>query len=88
MEINDKQLQRMMEQLDLLTGRRGDSKRLTSAVRRGELTSLAQIGLLSEQVTAAPTMDQHNALQKDVANLFEALTRISNLLGNANLPTG
>lgn len=86
--INEKDLQRIREKVEILTAERGNSSRSLSAVRRGELAPLAQLGMTSAQVTAAPTMAQHNALQKDVANLFEALTRISNILGNANLPNG
>jgi hypothetical protein len=37
-------------------------------------------------VTASPTQADFNALQADVANLFDALSRISNLLGNASIP--
>ena len=74
------------ERLEVLIGERGEKTRPRSAVRRGELQALASLGLQSKQLTAAPTMADYNALQKDVDNIFKALTRISNLYGNADLP--
>lgn len=74
------------ERLEVLLGERGDDKKSRSAVRRIELQALASLGLQSKQLTAAPTMDDYNALQADVANIYKALTMISNLYGNAKLP--
>lgn len=74
------------ERLEVLTGERGDKSRTRSAIRRGELQALASLGLKSKQLTAAPTMADYNALQEDVANIYQALTLISNLYGNAKLP--
>ena len=74
-------LARMRESLERLTGERGDQG--LSAVRRVELQALASIELRSSQVTAAPTQAEHNALQTDVKTIFEALKRVSNLLGTA-----
>ncbi len=78
-------LERIREQLENLTGQRGAKLKPLSAVRRGELAGLAVRPLRSEQVTAAPTMDQHNALQADVKALFDALAQISNALGTAKM---
>lgn len=77
---------RIREKVEKFTGERGDDKRPLSAVRRSEFKALASIGLQSGQVAAAPTQADFNALQKDVANIFQALQRISNVLGNADIP--
>lgn len=77
---------RIREKVEKLTGERGDTAKTLSAVRRGELRALASLSLKSNQVTASPTAADFNALQADVANLFDALSRISNLLGNASIP--
>lgn len=74
------------ETVEKLAGIRGDSTKSQSAVRRSELRALASLKLKSAQVTAAPTQADFNALQTDVSNIFKALQRISNILGNANLP--
>lgn len=74
------------ERIEVLLGERGDAKKSRSAVRRIELQAIASLGMKSKQITAAPTMDDYNALQQDVANIFEAITLISNLYGNAKLP--
>ena len=77
---------RIREKVEKFTGERGDAKLPLSAVRRSELAALASMGMMSAQVSAAPTATDYNALQKDVANIFQALQRISNILGNANIP--
>ncbi len=74
------------ERFQVLTGERGDKGKTQSAIRRGELQALASLGLQSKQLTATPTMADYNALQEDVANIYKALTLISNLYGNAKLP--
>lgn len=78
--------ERIREKVEKLTGERGDTAKTLSAVRRGELRALASLDMRSAQVTASPTAADFNALQADVANLFDALSRISNLLGNASIP--
>lgn len=80
--MNERQLERMREKLETLVGERGN--KAMSAVRRGEILPLAQVGMQSQQITGAPTADDFNALQQDMANLYEALTKISNVLGNAS----
>ena len=42
----------------------------------------------SKPVTAAPTVADYNALQEVVAAIYNALSRISNRLGNADVPVG
>ena len=79
-------MQRMRESLEKLTGERGDATKPLSAVRRSELRALASLTLKSAQVTSSPTQADFNALQADVANIFNALARISNVLGNATIP--
>lgn len=74
------------EKVQKLTGDRGDAKKPLSAVRRGELATLAGIGLQSGQVSGTPTAADFNALQKDVETIFKALARISNADGTATIP--
>ncbi|MGL4271488.1 MAG: hypothetical protein ACRCTO_04285 [Pseudomonas paracarnis] len=82
----DRDIQQLKETVEKLVGMRGDATKSQSAVRRSELRALASLKLKSAQVTAAPTQADFNALQTDVSNIFKALQRISNILGNANLP--
>lgn len=77
---------RINEKVELLMGSRGDATKSQSAVRRAELRALASLTLQSDQVAAAPTQADFNALQADVALVFDTLKRLSNLLGNASLP--
>ena len=77
---------RVRESVEKLTAERGDATYPLSAIRRSELRALASMTLRSTQVTAAPTQAEHNALQADVNDIFDALARISNLLGNAVIP--
>lgn len=83
--VNDSEFVRLKEYVETLAGTRGAPKKPLSSVRRGELLAIAGRTLLSEQVTAAPTMDQHNALQMDVAAIHAALAQISNALGTAKM---
>ena len=82
----DSQFDKAREKLELLTGERGDKTKTKSAVRRGELQVLASLKMQSDQISAAPTQAQYNALQADVAAIFNALKKISNIQGNATLP--
>jgi hypothetical protein len=77
---------RIREKVEKLTGERGDAAKPLAAVRRGELRALASLSLRSRQVSSAPTAADFNALQADVASIYEALARISNLLGTASIP--
>lgn len=79
-------LARMRETVEKLSGERGDSLKSNSAIRRAELRALASMSMRSKQVTAAPTAAEYNALQADVAAIYNALSRISNRLGNADVP--
>lgn len=81
-------LARMRETIETLSGERGDSLKSNSAIRRMELRALAGMKMRSKQVTAAPTAADYNALQADVAAIYNALSRISNRLGNADVPVG
>ncbi len=77
---------RIKEKVEKMTGERGGAKKPLSTIRRVELSALASLSLKSAAVTAAPTQAEFNALQTDVSNIFEALQRISNSLGNATIP--
>lgn len=83
---NYPQLQKEFETLKIkferLNGERGDDKRSQAAVRRIDLQVLGTVEMKSGQVSAAPTQADFNALQSDVATIFKALQRISNVLGN------
>ena len=78
--------ERIREKVEKLTGERGDASKSLAAVRRGELRTLASLSLKSSQITSTPTQADYNALQADVAMIFNALSRISNALGNARIP--
>lgn len=78
--------ERIREKVEKLTGERGDASKSLAAVRRGELRTLASLDLKSKQITGSPTTADYNALQADVATIFNALSRISNALGNARIP--
>lgn len=78
-----KEFDRVKEKVEKLTGERGDSTRSLAAVRRSDLRTLASVELQSGQVSAAPTQADFNALQRDVATLYAAIKRISNVLGTA-----
>ena len=83
----ERELARIREKVEILTGERGPAQKAMSAIRRGELQPLASIALQSAQVAAAPTQDEFNALQADVQTIATALTGLSNLFGNAKLPS-
>ena len=78
--------ERIREKVEKLTGERGDAFKSLAAIRRSELRTLASLSLQSAPVTTTPTAAQYNALQADVASIFDALARISNVLGNASIP--
>lgn len=74
-----KEFDRAKEKLEKLTGERGDANKSLAAVRRADLRTLATVELKSAQVSAAPTQADFNALQRDVATIFDALKRIANV---------
>jgi len=78
--------ERIREKVEKLTGERGDASKSLAAVRRGELRTLASLTLKSSQIASTPTQADYNALQADVATIFNALSRISNALGTAKIP--
>ena len=84
----ERDLMQLREMAEKLSGVRGDANKSQSAVRRSELYPLASLTMKSGQITASPTQAQYNALQTDVANIFKALQRISNILGNGSPPEG
>lgn len=81
-----REFDRIKEKVEKFTGERGADLKPLSAVRRSELAALASLTLQSDQVASTPTAAQFNALQKDVAAIFDALKRISNVLGTADIP--
>ena len=81
-----REFDRIKEKVEKFTGERGDKEKTLTAVRRGELRAFASMTMNSGIVTVAPTQADYNALQKDVANIYQALQRISNILGNADIP--
>lgn len=87
-ELNQlfRDFERIKEKVEKFTGERGDKEKTLTAIRRGELRAFASMKMNSSQVTAAPTQADYNALQKDVANIVQALQKISNILGTADVP--
>lgn len=67
------------EKLEILTGDRGAAGRPQSAVRRDELSGFDGGTLKSAQLTDAPTMDDYNALQADIAALADKFAQLANL---------
>lgn len=66
------QFDRLREQVQILTGERGAAEKI--AVRRGDLRVRA---MQSTQITAAPTQDDFNRLQADIAALYGMLAAIA-----------
>ena len=81
-----KDFDRIREKVEKFTGERGDATKTLSAVRRGEFTALAGMVMQSNKLSASPTMADYNALQADIATLFQLLQRISNANGTADIP--
>lgn len=81
-----KDFERIREKVEKFTGERGDVNKTLSAVRRGEFTALASLTMQSAPVSTTPTAAEFNALQADMATLFELLQRISNARGTAVIP--
>lgn len=83
------QFMRLQEQVQIMTGERGGADKSRTFIRRGELRPLAGLStqMKSKQITAAPTAADYNALQADVAAIYQAFVLISNTLGNAKIPT-
>ena len=77
---------RIKEKVEKFTGERGEATKPLSAIRRTELRALASIKPQASRITAAPTMDDYNALQADVANILAALALIANTAGTATIP--
>lgn len=88
MATNPLDVARLKEQVELLSSQRGAATRPLSAIRRGELLSLANRPMGSSQITAAPTIADFNALQADVRAIYDLLSVISNALGNAKMLQG
>jgi hypothetical protein len=86
MDDAKRQFERVREQVQLLTGERGDADRSKTAVRRGELRALASLKMRSTQIAGTPTRDDFNRLQADVEAVYAAFVLISNILGNARIP--
>ena len=61
------------ERAEALTGLRNDEAPEKLAVTRGDLAKLGNIKLLSNKVSAAPTLEQHNALIEDVRQIASLL---------------
>ena len=81
-----REFDRIKEKVEKLTGERGDAAKSLTAIRRSELKALGSLELLSVQASSSPTQAEYNALQRDVENIFDALKKISNTLGNADIP--
>lgn len=70
---------RSQVKLDELAGDRGrGNNHEMAAIRKKDLAGIPLDAMRSIQISAAPTMDEYNALQADVAGIHKAL---STLLG-------
>lgn len=61
------------ERAQALTGFRNDEAPEKLAVTRGDLAKLGNIKLLANRITAAPTMENYNALIEDVRQIASLL---------------
>lgn len=77
----EREFPRVQEKLEILAGERGRPE--DAAVRLRQLNGVIQAipqEPSSAQVSAPPTMDEHNALQADVNKLFAAFNALRALL--------
>lgn len=78
---------RIKEKVEKLTGERGDSAKSLSAIRRSELTPIANTDIQSSQAAGStPTKAEFDKLQADVAAIYAILRKISNIIGTADIP--
>ena len=76
-------LSRVLEDVQVLLGERSIASRSEAAVRIDDLSDLFKLdGLESEEIAAAPTQDQYNALHNDLRKLHERLSGIAAVLRN------
>lgn len=73
--------ERMVQDLQALTGLRGEPGSMTrpkAAVRRGDMSVIGRMQeLQSKEATGAPTQAEFNALREDVRRVYEALAVIA-----------
>jgi hypothetical protein len=75
--LSERKVQQL-EELAALRGRASDGSYPSAAVRRKDLATIGQMSAMtSQQVTAAPTQADFNALQADVAEIYQALVAIT-----------
>ncbi len=74
--------QQLQEKVEVLDGSRQSGSIRKAAVRIEDLSGLLDLPptLKSTKVTAAPTMDEHNALVDDVQSLFNRLRALADAL--------
>lgn len=77
MNQSDRDFLRIKEKVETLTGERGSSKKPDAAVLRGDMTFLSGLSMLSTPVTSAPTQEQFNALQADIAAIYAAVVALA-----------
>lgn len=77
----EREFPRVQEKLEILAGERGrpDDAAVRLRQLRGVIQNLPQVPN-SVQVSAAPTMQEHNALQADVQKLFDVFNALRALL--------
>lgn len=63
----------LAERAEALAGARNDKATDKQAVTKDDAAQLGSIKLKSERVTAAPTMEQHNALVEDLRQIAVVL---------------
>ena len=73
----DRDFKRIKEQVETLTGERGPSNKPEAAIRRGDLVAFGRRSIASTQANGAPTQEQFNALQSDLAAMYAAIVALS-----------
>lgn len=73
----DRDFRRIKDSVELLTGERGGDGKPKAALLRGDLTVFSKRVITSAQATAAPTQEQFNALQADMAALYAAVLALA-----------
>ena len=81
--MTDEDIERIIEDLQVLSGERSGPSRDQAAVRISDLADLFQlVDLESEEVGAAPTQAEYNALHSDLLKMHQRLSGIAAVLRN------
>lgn len=69
----------LVEKLQVLLGERGGAGKVQRAVRVSDLANVMPISqkMQSTQIAGAPSIEDYNRLQADIANLYDVVTALS-----------